>query len=137
MDFLHHSSASPEPPDGQAKSATTARQCGGASPFIGTNDVTAAQVQSIFNGGPNNNANYTSTLTNLFINGANETAATPYNATLLNTSFVTAPYVAGNFTQTNYVGAVRDGNDIWYRGWTCDSGYASFSSGNSCNTVPA
>ncbi len=85
----------------------------------------------------NNLFGYTSTLTNLFINGANETAATPYNATLLNTSFVTAPYVAGNFTQTNYVGAVRDGNDIWYRGWTCDSGYASFSSGNSCNTVPA
>ena len=85
----------------------------------------------------NNLVGYTSTLANLFVNGANETAATPYNATLLNTSFVTAPYVAGNFTQTNYVGAVRDGNDIWYRGWTCDSGYASFSSGNSCNTVPA
>jgi hypothetical protein len=43
---------------------------------------------------------------------------------------VIAPYPAGNFTQTNYVGAVRDANDTWYRSWTCDSGYASFGSGN-------
>lgn len=80
---------------------------------------------------------YTSTLTNGFVNGANETAATAYNATLLNSFFVTAPYQAGNFTQTNYVGAVRDANDTWYRGWTCDSGYANFGSNQSCNTVPA
>jgi hypothetical protein len=80
---------------------------------------------------------YTSTLASLFVNGANETAATPFNATLLNTSFVIAPYPAGNFTQTSYVGAVRDANDSWYRSWTCDSGYASFGSGGSCNTVPA
>lgn len=85
----------------------------------------------------NNQFGYTSTLSNLFINGANETAATPFNATLLNTSFVSAPYPAGTFTQTSYVGAVRDANDLWYRSWTCDSGYAGFGSGASCNTVPA
>lgn len=85
----------------------------------------------------NNVFGYTSTLTNLFVNGATETAATPYNAALLNTSFVTAPYPAGNLTQTSYVGAVRDANDLWYRSWTCDSGYANFGSANSCNSIPA
>jgi hypothetical protein len=93
-----------------------------------------------FNAATNTNnvtTGYTSTLTNLFVNGVNETAATPYNATLLNTSFVIAPYPAGNFTQTNYVGAVRDANDTWYRPWTCDSGYANLGSGSSCNSVPA
>ena len=88
-------------------------------------------------GNTNNQFGYTSTLANLFVNGANETAATPYNATLLNTSFVVAPYPAGNFTQTSYVGAVRDANDTWYRGWTCDSGYAAFGSAASCTAVPA
>lgn len=78
-------------------------------------------------GNTNNVFPFTSTLASLFVNGTNETAATPYNASLLN----------AYFTNTNYVGAVRDANDIWYRGWTCDSGYASFGSGQSCNVVPA
>lgn len=80
---------------------------------------------------------YTPTLTNLFVNGATETAATAFNAALLNTTFVVAPYPAGNFTTTNYVGAVSGASDLWYRGWTCDSGYANFGSNASCNTVPA
>ena len=80
---------------------------------------------------------YTPTLASIFVNGATETAATASNAALLNSSFVTAPYPNGNFTTTTYVGAVRDANDSWFRGWTCDSGYASFGSNASCNAVPA
>jgi hypothetical protein len=102
-------------------------------------DADAFEDTALNSTGNTNNlaTGYTSTLASLFVNGTNEMAATPFNATLLNTSFVTAPYAAGNFTQTSYVGAVRDANDIWFRGWTCDSGYASFGSGASCNAVPA
>jgi hypothetical protein len=109
------------------------------TPFADPDSDTLEQQTLDANANQNNQIGYTSTLTNLFVNGTAETAATPYNATLLNTSFVVAPYPAGNFTQPspNYVGAVRDANDIWYRGWTCDSGYANFGSGQSCNVVPA
>lgn len=75
----------------------------------------------------NNNTAFVSTLTSVYVNGANETAATPFNASLINPFFV----------NTTYVGAVRDANDIWFRGWTCDSGYANFGSNQSCNVVPA
>ena len=125
-------------------------------PIIGTADTVFASVSYTISGngienltltgtsainatGNTNNVTtgYTPTLANLFVNGATETAATAFNAALLNSSFVVAPYPAGNFTTTSYVGAVRDANDLWYRGWTCDSGYASFGSNASCNTVPA
>lgn len=82
-------------------------------------------------GNGNNNQAYTPTLTNLFVNGANETAATAVsdltNATTGGSSF---------FSQVNYVGAVRDAADTWYRGWTCDSGYANFGSGAACTAIP-
>ncbi|MBA2466921.1 MAG: hypothetical protein H0V46_04870 [Sphingomonas sp.] len=78
-------------------------------------------------GNTGNNLDYTSTLQNFFINGPNETAFTP--ATNLS---AISPF----FTNTNYIGAVRDANDIWYRGWTCDSSYANFGSNQSCLVVP-
>jgi hypothetical protein len=110
----------------------------GCTPFADADADTFEDAAIAATGNTNNvTSGYTPTLSSLFVNGATETAATPYNATLLNTSFVTAPYPAGNFTQTSYVGAVRDANDIWFRGWTCDSGYASFGSGANCNSVPA
>lgn len=99
----------------------------------GDTDTFEDQVQTA-NAGNNNNYSLTSTLSSVFVNGANETALTPYNATLLNSTFAT---VSGFFTQAAYAGAVRDANDTWYRGWTCDSGYVSFGSNQNCNTVPA
>lgn len=99
----------------------------------GDSDTLEDQVQTA-NASNSNNYALTATLTNLYVNGANENAVTPYNAALLNTSFST---VNGFFVPTTYVGAVRDANDIWYRGWTCDSGYVSFGSNQNCNTVPA
>ncbi|WP_300974993.1 hypothetical protein [Sphingomonas sp. LHG3406-1] len=107
------------------------------TPFADADSDTFEDTALNAAGNTNNNTAFTSTLTSLFVNGTAETAATAYNATLLNSFFVSAPYVAGNFTQTSYVGAVRDANDTWYRSWTCDSGYASFGSNASCNTVPA
>jgi hypothetical protein len=110
---------------------------------LGFPDTTSAdtdtfedQVQTA-NNGNGNNFGLTSTLANIFVNGANETAVTPFNATLLNSTFGANGTVAGFFQQTSYIGAVRDANDTWYRGWTCDSGYVSFGSNQNCNVVPA
>ena len=42
------------------------------------------------------------------------------------------------FDTTSYVGAVRDANDTWYAGWTCNSATASFgSTSTACTTLPS
>ncbi len=52
--------------------------CDTTRKYIGSNGVTDAQVQTIFGSGANNNNDaFTSTLTSLFVNGANETAVRP------------------------------------------------------------
>ncbi len=106
---------------------SVAMQCGGTSAFLGTGGVTNAAVQSLFESGTNNTATLTSTLTSVFINGTNETARTPFNAST----------VSSFFANTAYIGAVRDASDTWYAGWTCNSSTASFgaSSGN-CTAIP-
>ena len=110
-------------------------QCDATTPFIGSNGVTAAQVAAIFGSGTNNNSiAYVPTLTSLFINGATETAVTPFDASTLNA-------VTGGpafFDRTTYIGAVRDAADTWYRTWTCNSATADFGTGNTglCSTLP-
>lgn len=79
-------------------------------------------------GNTNNNSNFTSTLTMLFINGANETAVT---AVANLTSF------SSSFTQVDYIGAVRDANDVWYRSWSCNASYVDFGAPANCVSVPA
>ncbi|WP_419808281.1 hypothetical protein [Sphingomonas sp.] len=111
----------------------------GASPFSGANGVTDAQVQAIFAAGTNTNANYTPTLTSLFVNGANETAVPAFNASTFNgqtfNGITLTP--AGFFDATTYIGAVRDANDTWYQGWTCNSATAALGASNSlCTTIP-
>ena len=101
-------------------------QCN-ASPFRGTSGVTDAQVQAIFEAGTNNRSNYVPSLTSLFINGATETGFAPFDARTLNTFFDT----------TAYVGAVRDANDSWYQGWTCNSSTANFGTASgACSAIP-
>lgn len=86
-------------------------QCG-TPKFRGDNGVSEAQVAAVFGTGANNNNDaFTPSLTSLFVNGANETAVTAFNASTLN-SF---------FAATTYIGAVKDANDTWYAGWTCNS----------------
>jgi hypothetical protein len=103
----------------------------GCSPaFNGSGGVATTDVQAIFTGGTNNNAAFTTTLTNGFINGANETAATAADPTTVVNS-------GGFFTAASYVGAVKDANDTWYRNWTCNSATADFgSSSGACSTLP-
>lgn len=108
--------------------------------FRDDSNVTAAEVQAIFGPATNNNvSNFTSTLMNLFVNGANEngvpaTDPTPFNADQFATVNAAAP---NRLEAVNYIGAVRDASDTWFAGWTCNSSYASFggASGN-CTAVP-
>ncbi|MDG2532306.1 hypothetical protein P6144_01485 [Sphingomonas sp. HITSZ_GF] len=105
-------------------------QCN-ATKYLGSGSYTAAQAATAFGSGSNaNNDAYTPSLTSLFINGATETAVTAFDAKTLNTFFDT----------TTYIGAVKDANDSWYKGWTCNSSYAPFdtttSTSRSCTSIP-
>jgi len=116
---------------GTAPSTLTARSvvlsCN-ATKYIGTGSYTAAQVATNFGSGANNNNDaFTSTLSSLFINGANETGVAGFNASTLD------PF----FTATTYIGAVKDTADTWYTGWTCNSAAANLGSANSaCTSLP-
>jgi hypothetical protein len=105
---------------------SVAMQCGGAT-FVGTGGVTAQQVADVFNAGTNNTSTFTASLTGTYVNGANEagrTAADPKTVDPL-------------FDTTNYIGAVKDANDTWYAGWTCNSTTANFgSTGSDCTSLP-
>jgi len=78
-------------------------------------------------GNTGNNTAFTSTLTGTFINGPNETAV-PAVANLVS--------ISSFFTQTSYIGAVRDASDTWFRGWTCNASYVTFGSPFACTAVP-
>ncbi len=113
--------------DGPPVFNSVVMQCLSGTPFVGGTGVTATDVANIFNGGTNNSSTFTPTLTNVFVNGANETAVPAYNAKLLDSFFDT----------TSYIGAVRDAADTWYSGWTCNSATASFgASSGSCTLIP-
>lgn len=102
---------------------------GCTTPFAGTDSVTATAVQALFAGG-NNVASFTTSFTNTFINGANETAATAADPTKIVNS-------DGFFVAAPYVGAVRNASDTWYRNWTCNSATADFGgAGGLCTTLP-
>ncbi len=106
---------------------SVAMQCG-ATPFAGSSGLTAAQVDAAFNVAGNNNiSTFTNTLTGGFINGANETARTATDPKT----------IAAGFDTTTYIGAVKDANDTWYAGWTCNSATANFgSTSKSCTSIP-
>lgn len=113
----------------------------GATPYLGANGVTNAQVQAIFGSGANNNNdNYTSTLSGLYVNGANETAVPAFDASTLNNFTFNGILVtpAGFFDKTSYIGAVKDSTDSWFKQWTCNSTTADFGTGNSglCTSLP-
>jgi hypothetical protein len=102
-------------------------QCATAA-FVGSGGLTADQVAGAFNAGANNSSTFSATLANTFVNGANETAAVATDPKTRDAAFET----------TAYVGAVRDANDTWYAGWTCNSATASFgSTGTACTSLPS
>jgi hypothetical protein len=112
-----------------------------ATKYVGSSNVTAAQVAAIFGTGSNGNSDaYTPSLANTFINGATETAVTAFDQTTLNgfTFNGTTVTPAGFFTRTDYIGAVSSASDTWYQTWTCNSSTASFGTGNTglCTSLP-
>ena len=103
-------------------------QCGTPT-FVGSNGVTEVQGSAIFGAGTNNNNSaFTPTLSSLFINGASETAVPAFNASTLDAFF----------DATTYIGAVRDANDTWYAGWTCNSATATLGTSLTglCTSLP-
>jgi len=105
-------------------------QCNAAR-YIGSGSHNAASVATAFGSGANNNNDsFTSTLTGLFVDGANEDAVVAFDASTLS-SFFDVP-------SPNRIGAAWTGNNAWYTGWTCNSSYANFGTGNSgnCTSLP-
>jgi hypothetical protein len=103
-------------------------QCNAAK-FLGGTGYTAAQVATIFGTGANNNNDaFTTSFSSLFINGANETAVLATNPNTFNTFL----------TNTTYIGAVKDANDGWYSGWTCNSATAALGTSVTglCTSLP-
>jgi hypothetical protein len=109
------------------------------TPFREDGNVSATEIATLFNGGSNNNSNFTPSLINVFMNGSNENAViatdpTPFN----NDAHATANGAAPNRLEAvTYIGAVRNGADTWFAGWTCNAGYVNFGpSSSSCTTIP-
>jgi hypothetical protein len=103
-------------------------QCG-ATKYVDSGSFAVGTASAAFGSGSNNNSDsYTPTLTALFINGATETGVPVFNANGVDAFFDTV----------TYIGAVKDSADTWYAGWTCNSGWADFGSGNSglCTSLP-
>ncbi len=73
-----------------------------------TGGIGAAATKAFFDAGKNNKSDGVSTLSGV-VNGANETAIVASDAKA----------ISDFFTNTTYVGAVKDANDNWYKGWTC------------------
>lgn len=108
----------------------------GSNTSSGTVINTAAQSQAAFNPGNfNNRDDFTNTLTNTFVNGANETAVV---ATDPKSLFAAGTFGNGFFDTTTWIGAVRNASDTWYAGWTCNSATVNFGTGNSgnCTSLP-
>jgi hypothetical protein len=105
-------------------------QSTGGAPFrAGDGGVTVQQAADTFNVvGNNNNAAFTNSLTNGYVNGASETGATATDPKTVDAAFDT----------TTYIGAVKDAADTWYAGWTCNSATANFGTTSSaCTSLPS
>lgn len=105
-----------------------AMQCGTPAIRAGDGGVTADQAAAVFNAAGNNStAAFTASLTGGFVNGANETGRTATDPKTVDAGFDT----------TTWIGAVRNAEDTWYAGWTCNSATANFgTSGTACTTLP-
>ncbi|HEY9234940.1 MULTISPECIES: hypothetical protein [Phenylobacterium] len=100
-----------------------------ATKYIGSGAYTAAQVATFFGAGSNGNRDdFTSTLSNGFVNGSNEMGVAAFNVSGLGSAF----------TAVTHIGGVKDSTDTWYAGWTCNSSTANFGSGNTglCTSLP-
>ena len=98
----------------------------GTSAYLNDGDIAASAIQALFESALfGNNPAFANSLVNGFVNGPNETAAPAFDASTL-----------GGFPiATSYIGAVKDANDRWFSGWTCDSATLDFGGGARCDRV--
>ncbi|HEX8401875.1 MAG TPA: hypothetical protein VF628_09250 [Allosphingosinicella sp.] len=112
--------------------------------FRSDNNVTPEAIAAIFGSGSNgNNSAFTATLTNVFVNGANETAVaatdpTPFNNDTLAGTGQPNTAAPNRLEAVAFIGAVRNAQDTNFAGWTCNASYVSFgSTSGSCTALPA
>lgn len=100
--------------------------------FVDESNVTGAQINAILTSSPSTgnvqNGTAANAVTNTFVTG--NTGVTAFNASSAN--FAGSTFLVS----TNFIGAVRDANDTWYRGWSCNSATASFGSSAACTALP-
>jgi hypothetical protein len=110
------------------------------TPFREDGNVSAAEIATLFNSGPNNVSNFTPSLINVFKNGSNENAViatdpTQFNADQFGPANASAP---NRLEAVTHIGAVRNGSDTWFAGWTCNASYVNFGpASSSCTAIPA
>ena len=98
----------------------------------GSDGVTAAQVQAVFDAGSNTDADFVNSLLSLggapFINGASENGVPAFDPTALS-SF---------FSDLGYIGAVTSEAANWAEGWTCNSATITLGTANTgaCESLP-
>lgn len=95
--------------------------------FDTTDSVPASELAAEFALDPNNRAEFVSTLRSNVVNGPSESILTPTDPTVFNADpFVSTPDSAPNqLTMVSYVGAVSDENDTGFKGWTCNTPWAT------------
>lgn len=104
-------------------------ECNGTE-FVNDGSASGTAGQDAFAVGTNNDAAFTPTLTNLFVNGSNESGVMAFDASGVDAFF--------DYTGPWYIGAVKDAGDTWFAGWTCNTSYADFGTGNTgdCTALP-
>lgn len=99
---------------------------GGTQPVRGS-DVADSAVQAVVNAGTNNNLLFTISLTNTFVNGANENSVTAFGAAA-RSSF---------FTNLGFIGAEDNEVADNFGDWTCNSSIIDFGSASgACTSLP-
>ena len=107
--------------------------------FRDDGNVSTADIAAIFGTGTNNNNSaFDNSLTNVFVNGPNESAVaatdpTPFNDDPFGPANAAAP---NRLSGVAYIGAVRDNADTWFSGWACTSFFANFGAGGLCTSIP-
>jgi len=109
-----------------------------ATPYAETTQsgvtISSAQQAAFFNAGTNNTESGTAAdaLTNVFYAAGAAAATIPFDAADLN------PSGSAFMVTTNYIGAVRDANDTWFAGWTCNSNRLNFGEqSGACTALPS
>lgn len=105
--------------------------------FADDGNTTAAAIATIFGSGTNNNSSAHVTSLAGLVNGPNEAAVGATDPTAFNGDVFGSPAAGPNVLgTTTHIGAIPSTADARFRGWACDSSFASFGSGVSCTASP-